>query len=94
MLLTSGVALAVAVLADRARAPVLAPQFVQDRTAHAQRGVRVLSREQAQRGLGGIGGGGAIAAGPERRNGQWTRGRLEELLLSVLGAYERASVAG
>ena len=31
-----------------------------------------------------------VPAGPERRNGQWTRGRLEELLLSVLGAYERA----
>lgn len=44
--------------------------------------------------MGGGRGGGAIAAGPERRNGQWTRGRLEELLLSVLGAYERASVAG
>lgn len=35
--------------------------------------------------------GGAIAAGPERRNGQWTRARLEEILLSVLGAYERAN---
>ncbi|MFN8506297.1 MAG: hypothetical protein U0547_01870 [Dehalococcoidia bacterium] len=33
---------------------------------------------------------GAVAAGPERRNGQWTRGRMEDLLLSVLGAYERA----
>lgn len=31
-----------------------------------------------------------VPAGPERRNGQWTRTRLEELLLSVLGAYERA----
>jgi hypothetical protein len=35
-------------------------------------------------------GGLVVPAGPERRNGQWTRGRLEELLLSVLGAYERA----
>lgn len=35
--------------------------------------------------------GNAVAAGPERRNGQWTRGRLEDLLLTVLGAYERSS---
>jgi hypothetical protein len=35
-------------------------------------------------------GGSIVAAGPERRNGQWTRGRLEDILLSVLGAYERA----
>jgi hypothetical protein len=28
-------------------------------------------------------------AGPDRRNGHWTRGRLEDVLLSVLGAYER-----
>jgi len=35
-------------------------------------------------------GGGVVAAGPERRNGQWTRGRLEEVLLSVMGAYERS----
>jgi hypothetical protein len=34
--------------------------------------------------------GGLTYAGPERRNGQWTRGRLEDLLLSVLGAYERS----
>lgn len=34
--------------------------------------------------------GSVVAAGPERRNGQWTRGRLEELMLSVLGAYERS----
>lgn len=34
--------------------------------------------------------GGAVAAGPERRSGQWTRGRMEDLLLSVLGAHERA----
>jgi hypothetical protein len=40
-------------------------------------------------GAGGPGGG-IVAAGPERRNGQWTRGRLEDILLSVLGAYERA----
>ncbi|MCX7618345.1 hypothetical protein [Tepidiforma sp.] len=33
--------------------------------------------------------GAAVAAGPERRNGQWTRARLEDLLLSLLGAYER-----
>jgi hypothetical protein len=36
-------------------------------------------------------GSGPVAhAGPERRNGQWTRGRLEDILLSVLGAYERS----
>ncbi len=29
-------------------------------------------------------------AGPERRNGQWTRTRLEDLILSLLGAYERS----
>jgi hypothetical protein len=29
-------------------------------------------------------------AGPERRNGQWTRARLEDLILSLLGAYERS----
>ncbi len=28
-------------------------------------------------------------AGPDRRNGHWTRGRLEDVMLSVLGAYER-----
>jgi hypothetical protein len=37
--------------------------------------------------------GGVVAAGPERRNGQWTRGRLEDLLLSALGTFER-SVSG
>jgi hypothetical protein len=42
--------------------------------------------------IGSAGPGGAVAAaGPERRNGQWTRGRLEDVLLSVLGAYERAT---
>lgn len=35
--------------------------------------------------------GSVVAAGPERRNGQWTRGRLEDLLLTVLGAYERST---
>lgn len=35
-------------------------------------------------------GGAATPAGPERRNGQWTRARLEELLLGMLGAYERS----
>ena len=40
-------------------------------------------------GAGGPGGA-IVAAGPERRNGQWTRGRLEDILLSVLGAYERS----
>ena len=39
-------------------------------------------------------GGGIAAAGPERRNGQWTRTRLEDLLLSVLGAWERAVSEG
>jgi hypothetical protein len=33
-------------------------------------------------------------AGPERRNGQWTRTRLEDVLLSVLGAYERSLSSG
>lgn len=36
------------------------------------------------------GAGGVVPAGPERRNGQWTRSRVEDLLLSVLGAYERS----
>ncbi len=35
-------------------------------------------------------GGSAVAAGPERRNGRWTRTRVEDLLLSVLGAHERS----
>jgi len=35
-----------------------------------------------------------VAAGPERRYGQWTRARLEDLLLSLLGAYERARSEG
>lgn len=39
-------------------------------------------------------GGSALASGPERRNGHWTRGRLEELLLSLLGAWERAQSEG
>lgn len=39
-------------------------------------------------------GGGMAAAGPERRNGHWTRGRLEDLLLTVLGAWERAQSDG
>lgn len=38
--------------------------------------------------------GAVVAAGPERRNGQWTRGRLEDILLSALGAYERGSSEG
>ena len=29
-------------------------------------------------------------AGPDRRNGHWTRGRLEDVLLSVMGTYERS----
>jgi hypothetical protein len=29
-------------------------------------------------------------AGPERRNGGWTRGRVEDLVLSLIGAYERS----
>ncbi len=32
---------------------------------------------------------GVTAVGPERRNGQWTRARVEDILLSLLGAYER-----
>lgn len=39
---------------------------------------------------GGIGGA-MVAAGPERRNGQWTRGRIEDIVLSVLGTFERAA---
>lgn len=38
--------------------------------------------------------GAIVAAGPERRNGQWTRARLEDVLLSVLGAYERSTSEG
>ncbi len=34
--------------------------------------------------------GATLNAGPQRRFGQWTRGQLEDLLLTVLGAYERA----
>jgi hypothetical protein len=39
-------------------------------------------------------GGNAVMAGPERRYGQWTRGRIEELLLTVLGGYERSRSEG
>ena len=39
-------------------------------------------------------GGSVVVAGPERRNGQWTRGRLEDILLSVLGAWERSAAEG
>jgi len=35
-------------------------------------------------------GGNAVMAGPERRYGQWTHGRIEDLLLTMLGAYERS----
>ncbi len=39
--------------------------------------------------------GGSIAqAGPERRNGHWSRSRVEDVLLSLLGAYERAQGDG
>ncbi len=45
--------------------------------------------------IGAAGPGGSIAAaGPDRRSAQWTRGRLEDILLSVLGAYERAISEG
>lgn len=44
-------------------------------------------------GAGGPGGA-IVAAGPERRNGQWTRSRLEDILLSALGGYERAASEG
>jgi len=45
--------------------------------------------------VGSGGPGGSITpAGPERKNGQWTRSRLEDILLSVLGAYERAHSEG
>ena len=33
---------------------------------------------------------GQAAAAPERRTGLWTRKRLEELFLTILGAYERS----
>jgi hypothetical protein len=36
-------------------------------------------------------GGGSIAAGPQRRTGQWTRSQLEEVILSALGSYERTT---
>lgn len=35
-------------------------------------------------------GNGSTPAGPERRHGGWTRARFEEIVLSLLGAYERA----
>lgn len=34
------------------------------------------------------------SAGTDRRNGHWSRSRLEELLLTLLGGYERAIGAG
>lgn len=42
----------------------------------------------AVRTLGGRDGG-QLKAGPDRRGGQWTRARVEELLLSLLAGYER-----
>lgn len=36
------------------------------------------------------GGGPVTTAGPHRRNGQWSRAGLEDLLLSILAAYERS----
>lgn len=39
-------------------------------------------------------GGAAVSAGPQRRTGQWTRGQLEDLVLSLLGAYERSLSGG
>ena len=41
-----------------------------------------------------VDGGEGVMAGPERRNGQWTRSRLEDLLLSILGGYERSVTEG
>lgn len=38
--------------------------------------------------------GAVVAAGPERRSAQWTRARVEDILLSVLGAHERAASEG
>lgn len=35
----------------------------------------------------------AVPAGPERRAGQWSSARVEELVLSLLGAYERSVAA-
>ena len=35
----------------------------------------------------------AAIAGPERRHGHWTRGRIEDLLLGLLSAHERAAAA-
>jgi hypothetical protein len=34
-----------------------------------------------------------IGAGPERRHGHWTRGRLEDLFLGLLSAHERSASA-
>lgn len=34
--------------------------------------------------------GNPVAAGPQRRFGQWTRGGIEDLLLTLMGAYERS----
>ena len=39
-------------------------------------------------------GGAVTQAGPERRNGQWSRARLEDVVLSLLGAYERSMEGG
>ncbi len=34
---------------------------------------------------------GAAMAGPERRHGHWTRGRIEDLFLGLLSAHERSA---
>jgi hypothetical protein len=42
----------------------------------------------------GAGIGRPTVAGPERSKGQWSRSRLEDLLLSLVSAYERSLGAG
>jgi hypothetical protein len=45
--------------------------------------------------IGAAGGAGRpTIAGPERSKGQWSRSRLEDLLLSLVSAYERSLGAG
>lgn len=44
-------------------------------------------------GTGGLAGT-VVTAGPERRSAQWTRARVEDILLSVLAAHERATSEG
>lgn len=43
--------------------------------------------------LSAVGPGFLVAAAPQRRNGQWSRARLEEVFLSALGMFERSRSA-